>query len=466
MKQIILLLCLAALSYSSQAEVNYFNKAVDCLSVDDIKAVQNHFTQFQQFTRGQSDKVCRDQLPEKWFEVIRSTLALQRLNVTDLLQRDLDDDFTRRPIGNKDWWTYYKERANQYVVEPSRCTNPNIVAYVFPFFRGSINLCPRFFEMDAGSQIETLMHEVRHFDGHPHVTCTQGNENGTRGACDSKIENGGSYAVSVQAGVELSYVNQLSDADRILSEAGAIYSINNKFNAKPKVKATNFIFAANQAGEVYRLPEFNTESAELVTTLPTASAVYGNGQQFTIFPLDVNENAYRISKDFTINAEAIGAFANQYNAENGLERAKYGPVAYYGDGAISKENSLFTFCGENAQGMTEFKFQNGDIKALPVLKDSEGEDKMFIMTASGDVYNFECNDKTGRLTSSLVSKNLPRNTNMAFTFDNKSAVVLTDGGMLKSYNMSTEAFEGELSSETDWVSVTPLKIYNVFDSVQ
>ncbi len=383
-----------ALTTSTASASNYFDKNETCLQTSDIKAIQGHFTQFKKYTTSGKSEVCKDDLGEKWFEIVRSTLAMQRLSVTDQLQRDQDDDLTLRPITEKDWWSYFTNRANSFVVEPSYCkTNENIVAYVQPWGgRDRINLCPRFFTMDTPSQIEVLMHEVRHFDGHSHVTCTQGNENGSSGACDQRITSGGSYAVSVQTNVELSFVDQLSYADRVLAESDAVYSINNKFNSLPTTKSTDFIYAANADGEIWRMPKGNEAKAELVTTLKDAANIYGNGSQFTVFPVDTNVDAYRTSRTFTTRASAIGAYANMYNASSAAERTEYGAINYYGVGAIVKNNELHTFCGEQASTLSAKSFDQGVIQTLATLKDDKGEDHMYILSSTGDLYDFKCND--------------------------------------------------------------------------
>jgi len=457
-------LAVMTLSTASAAS-NYFDKEENCLQVSDIKAIEAHFEQFQNFTKTSKSVVCRDEVGEKWFEVVRSTLAMQRLTVTDQLSRDVNDDLTLRPIGNNDWWSYYTNRADRFVIEPRRCnSDENVVAYVFPFIRGEINLCPRFFEMDSASQIEVLMHEVRHFDGHSHVTCTQGNEIGTRGACDDVIKSGGSYAVSVQANVELSFVDQLSVADRVLSESGAVYSINNKFNSLPTTKSTNYIYASNEAGQVWRMPESNPSAVELVTTLKDPAAIYSNGSQFTVFPKELDKEAYRISKTFKTRANAIGAYAVKYNESSAAERAEYGPISYFGVGSIVQDNKLNTFCGTQATSLSAKSFEFGEIQALPILKDKDGADHMYVLNTSGDMYDFKCNDASGRLTVESTSLTFPTDTVSAFAFDTKTAFVVSTDGTLKSYDLEREEFKAQISKSNDWISATPLKVYNVFDN--
>ncbi len=465
MNKVCLALGFLALATGSASASNYFDKEEACLQVSDIKNIEGHFKQFQDFTNTSAKEVCREEVGEKWFEVVRTVLAMERLQVTDELQTVEGDDLTLKPITEKDWWSYFTQRADRFVIEPSRCSaNENIVAFVFPFLRDQIYLCPRFFEMDSGSQIEVLMHEVRHFEGFSHVTCTQGNENGASGACDQKIATGGSYAVSVQAQVELSFVDQLNDADRILAESGAIYSVNNKFNSLPSVKYTNFVYASNGDGQVWRIPETDHTKAELVTTLKDASYIYGNGSQFTVFPKDASVDAYRTGKEFTSRAKSIGAYANMYNADSISQREEYSAINYYGVGSIVKSNELYTFCGEQATSLSAKSFDEGLIQALPVLKNDKDEDHMFILSDSGEMFDFTCDDKTGDLEITAVASTLPADTATAFAFDQETAYVVTKSGSLKTFNMKTGSYESNLSKDSNWLNATPLRIYDVFDN--
>lgn len=460
-------LAVVATASASASSYNYFDKEEKCLKVSDVQDIQDHFQQFQKYTTSGKGEICRDEVGEKWYEVVRTTLAMQRLNVTNAVQRDVNDDMTRKPLPNKNWWAYFTQRADSFVIEPSYCnTNANIVAYVNPWFKGRVNLCPQFFKMDPASQISTLMHEVRHFEGYSHVTCTQGNEMGSAGACDDKISTGGSYAVSAQADVELSFVKQLSEANRILSESSAIYTVNNKFNVLPIVKDTNYIYASNKDGEIWRMAEGNLSKPQLVTKLKDASYIYGNGSQFTVYPVDATVDAYRISKSYKQRAKSIGAYANMYNADNTADRKSYGAISYYGVGAIVKDNQLHTFCGTQATSLSAKSFDNGQVQALPVLKDAKDKDHMYILSTSGDMFDFTCNDKTGELSITSVASKLPADASTAFSFNTKTAYVVTTSGALKTYNMDTQSYENDLSTDSNWLNATSLSLYKVFDNDQ
>lgn len=463
MKNTLILLVLSLMVTPVWA-TNYFDKNETCLKTSDIEKIESHFTQFKNFSTG-AELICKGQgINDRWFEVVRTVLALQRLTVTDQLQTDNADDFTLRPIGQKDWWGYFTERADTFEIEPSHCnSNPNVVAFVYPFFKDKIYLCKRFFEMDPGSQIEVLMHEVRHFEGFAHLRCTQGNENGNEGACDGNIKTGGSYAVSVQASVELSYVAQLSDADRVLSESSAIYSINNKFNSLPTVKSSNYIYMANEAGEIHRAPVAKLAKTEFVAQMKSPAKIYGNGSQLTIFPLDTTKPAYRVSKDHKVEATSLGAFAVQYNAENEFERSLYQAVNYYGSGGIAKEETIYAFCGEAASTLSAYEFPAGRVQSMLNLKINSDVDATYILSESGEVYDLKCNDRSGKMSSTLTKVTLPRNTVAGFSVDQDSAYVLNDAGELSLVNLKTDRVSATALPADSWISATPIKVYNIFE---
>lgn len=461
----LLLLCATLLTSLSAQANNYFNKEEKCLRVEDVQAVQGHFRQFRPFTASGKGEICRGQgIDDKWFEVLRSVLALQRLSVNGAIVRDEQDDLTRRPIQEKDWWGYFTQRANDFVILPSYCaSNPGVVAFVYSFRRGQINLCQQFFDMDPGAQIEVLMHEVRHFDGHPHVTCTQGNEAGTPGACDDVITRGGSYAVSVQVSVELAFVEQLSLDDRTLAEASATYSVNNKFNSRTQVKVRDYIYLANEAGELHRADLAKLPRTELVAKLASPARVFGNGSQLTIFPLDLSQKAYRRSRDLKVKVQSLGAFANLYNAKAPEARESMAAINYLGFGAISENDVIHAFCGTSATGLSQHRVGHGPVKALLNLMPRSTEVENVVVTDAGEALLLSCDQASGVMSTKPTALPLPRDVVAGFSVVPGEAFVLTERGELLSVNLKTGELVQLLSGGKAWVSATPLRVHTLFE---
>ena len=464
MKAVVLFaLCLLALTEAKAS--NYFNKQEKCLRLSDVQAVQGHFKQFRSFTSSGRAQICRGEgIDEKWFEVLRSVLALQRLSVNGAIVRDEQDDLTRRPIQEKDWWGYFTQRANDFVILPAYCaSNPGTVAFVYPFRRGQINLCQQFFDMDSGAQIEVLMHEVRHFDGHPHVTCSQGNEAGTPGACDDTILRGGSYAVSVQVSVELAFVDQLGLDDRALAEASATYSVSNKFNAPTQVKVREYIYLANQQGELHRADLAKLPRTEFVARLPVPARVLSNGSQLTMFPLELGEKAYRTSRDLKVKVPGLGAFANLYNAKAPQERAAFSAVNYLGFGAIAENDTVHAFCGRSASGLAQHRVSAGPVKALMNLMPRNSDVENVIMTDSGEVLRLTCDQNSGAMSTRPFVLPLPRDLVAGFSVVPGEAFGLTEGGELLHINLKSGELTQVLKANGQWVSATPLRVHTLFE---
>lgn len=463
--KLLLLLCATLLTSVSAQATNYFNKEEKCLQVEDVQAVQGHFRQFRTFTASGTGEICRGEgIDDTWFEVLRSVLALQRLSVNGTIVRDEQDDLTRRPIQEKDWWGYFTQRANDFVILPAYCdSNPGVVAFVYSFRRGQINLCQRFFEMDPGAQIEVLMHEVRHFDGHPHVTCTQGNEAGTPGACDDVITRGGSYAVSVQVSVELAFVDQLSLDDRALAEASATYSVSNKFNTRTKVKVREYIYLANEAGELHRADLTKLPRTEFVAKLAAPARVLSNGSQLTIFPLDSAQAAYRRSRDLTVNVQGLGAFANLYNAKSPQEREAMGAANYLGFGGITENDVIHAFCGKSATGLSQHRVAQGPVKALLNLMPRSTDVENVVVTDAGEALLLTCNQDTGAMRTTPTSLPLPRDVVSGFSVTPGEAFVLTERGELLSVNLKSGELVQIRTGKKAWVSATPLTVHTLFE---
>ena len=164
--------------------------AEECISRSQLQELSEDFDQFDKFLNSSRSQqtFCSEDLGENFYK-LANTLLLLKYATPNEPEVDEADALTYKAIQKKDWWAYFTKRTQIFRDEASCGTG--VVAYVYPFNRGTIHLCPPFFRQTPSDQASTLMHEVRHFDGHGHVTCTRGNEEGNRGACDEKITSRG-----------------------------------------------------------------------------------------------------------------------------------------------------------------------------------------------------------------------------------------------------------------------------------
>lgn len=449
---------------------NFFDKKENCLKKSDIKSIESHFLQFKMFTKGSSDDVCIGKgIDRESFEIVRTVLAIKSISSESVYERDVDDDFTLRPIKEKNWWKYLTDRSNRFILNPSYCNNdPSWIAYVNNGIRGAINLCPPFFKKDAADQIAIMLHEVRHFDGHDHVTCTQGEGNGVRSACDNNIQDGGSYAVEVQVLVKLSELKELTKEDRALSESSAIYQVNNRFNSRPRVKVSDYIYLSNSQGEIHRASLDNLSRPVHVATLNSPAKVFSYlDNQFTIFPLDTSEDAYRVTSDLKSKKSSIGLLARQYNKDNKNERLHYSGVNYGGYIGILKNDVFYTWSCEDKE-FTEsvaYRFNVGNLISIFNFKDGTTEDETFILSETGDVYSVKCDEVISKIVLSKKDYTLPTDIVSGFSIQQDSAFILNQRGELLNLNLKTKEISPTSLPTGDWISATPLRRYKIFESV-
>jgi hypothetical protein len=412
-----------------------YAQSEQCISEKDFKEVAKNFTQYNRYLSSKT-QYCASDMDEQWFKVAQS-LVLLKNSTPDEPALDIDDALTYKAITEKDWWSYFTKRAQSFKVDKN--CQEGVVAYVYGggYGRGNINVCEMFFDISISSQASTMMHEVRHFDGHRHVTCRQGNEEGSRGACDTIISGRGSYAISVQTIVALARSKQTAPSEKGSLEAEAVYMAFNKFNEVPKVKLEDAMILSNDSGEVYRwVPGQN---AKLIKTLKDPSIVTVSGGNLTIYPTDASIDAYRMDGQLTARVANPGLYAKSYNGESNLEREKYKTIAYLGTGGLLKDNTLLTLCSNSSSDFgkdnLDSRGQFSRIISLPV-QGSAVEQESFLLNSNGSLLPYKC--AGGSSSNGVV---------MGLNTANRT--------------LTTKALNLPIDNK-DWISATPLSKAEVF----
>lgn len=392
--------------------------AQDCVSRVDVEEMAEHFTQFKPLLNSNLDKFCENDIDAKSFTIIKSAATLKNINPKkpELNEKDA---FTLQAINEKDWWSYYTERSHTFRVD-NDCPE-FVVAYVNPFFLpGIVNLCTPFFESELLSQVATLMHEVRHFDGHGHVTCTRGNEEGSRGACDNKITNRGSYAISVQTLVSLARSENLDPREKVIAESRAVYTGFNKFNELPKFGLNDYLYLSNNEGEVFEwLHNFKSTDLDRIGVLEAPAKIEAGFSGVTLYPLDPAQDAYRLDNNYDQNISSIGLYAEYYNALDVDERAKVLDVSYDTDGGILRENMFVSLC--DGQNMLETDLTGiGSFDSLIGIRDTEDVtvSNNHLVSSEGDIYSVVCPERDSGSAEPIIN-----NTGMNIVLENGLKIV-------------------------------------------
>lgn len=434
-----------------------------CISDVDIKEIAKYFTQYQSLITNQKE-YCESDLGKQNYQVLRSLATLKNITPQEPVV-DANDAFTYKAIQEKNWWEYFIQRADQISL-PSKCQE-NVVAYVMQFFPGNINLCPLFFESNVTSQASVMLHEVRHFDGFSHVTCTRGSSKGDAGACDVDILDKGSYAVTAQTTVAMSFAKDISESERSLLQSEAIFTVFNRFNKLPKVKVTGALLLSDKNGDVYNW-DLENNTIDLLGKLNEPAKVYVSYSNLTIYPTNLTD-AYRKDQKLIENVTAIGMYANQYNSESQTERLKYTSISYLGTGGLLKANSLMGVCTD--------KLFNKDLSSVgnfqKIINLSEdvvdAEIKSYLLAQNGQLFSYECiqgaNDVKITAAPLKVSATLQQNIDQILSLSGQNFALLKDGRLIEVAQNGQEIVDKQTQlplAQNDWLSVTPISRPEIF----
>lgn len=447
---------------SSSWAVNYFDENETCLLRSDLQRIEKNFKQFENLSKINKPLICvGKEVNKTWFMVARSLLILESLKQAPAVKKDAKDHFTISPIREKNWWEYLTKRANQFVFHSEYCdNNPHVMAFVRYNKPKIINLCNKFFEESLTSQVSILMHEVRHFDGHSHMTCSRGSEKGVEGACDKKITDGGSYAVSIQTNVGLSKINKISTEERALLESMSIYYMDNKFNAKPTTKVNEMIYLSHANKKIYKANLKDLSKLMYVTELKSPAKIYSNISVMTLFPLNAAEPAYRVNANFTQKMKELGGFAIKYNLDSEKDRELYTDFNYSDNGFFMKDNQLYYFCGANE--LQKDSYNNLNAKAFATFHDGK-ELKNYIQAGSGNLYVFSCDLVKNKALLMPTEYNLPVSIAGSVGTESGQNFILTDKGQFFKINIKTRELLNTKLPEGDWISVTSRNEYVIFE---
>ncbi len=436
-----------------------------CFSKGEVEELSQSFTQLKPFL-GTRDEVCNSELGDQWTKVIESLLDLKKLNLTKETPYHTKDDFSFKAISDGGWWDYFTNRANQFVLHGSMCRT-GAVAYVHPFFEGVIHLCPPYYEQDRIGRAEVLLHEVRHFDGHGHVTCSRGPDMGIQGACDTALEEKGSYAVSMQANLAMGLRGQnFSEAERALGRASALYLLHARFNKETDVKIRESLYLENEQGEIFEWDPDSPAQPRFITKLKSPAKFYTSSLDTILYPLDQTP-AYRMTEDFTYPAHALGMFADAYNKVSTDERRNFKAHNYGEKGGYLSHEGYTSLCQREISVVKNSNLPEQMINIFNL--DENGEYAGVLVGASGRLYSPEC-ERTGHMKitplDSYVSRNIYRVVRLR---DNR--IALSDSGGLftvvhqgNQFSLHEEIKISELKQ--NWIEIALRSMPYLFDEVR
>lgn len=257
--------------------------ASDCVPQSEMAEIAGHFPQFRNLA---NKDFCYDGGQDS--HLISGIEFMRKTQFSKGMARSSDELFSGTFAS--DWWGYFIGRISNFQVD-TNCPK-GVAAYVMGFGGDTMYVCSaaltdNFTSLDLAS---VFMHEARHMDGFPHITCSHGARQGLPGACDSRISDAGSYAVTVETYAQLAkYATDVHPALKAYARSAAVIYADEAFENPVQIKRKERFLVMTNDRSIRKLNLDGT--SQVLGTAPELGHVVMRGQHMILFPDDVNNRA-------------------------------------------------------------------------------------------------------------------------------------------------------------------------------
>jgi len=399
MKNSFLKLVFAAAALLLTASASY---AQDCIAQKDIQDISKHFTQFSNIS---GKDLCNDN-SQTW-HLLSTLMFMKRTAFEPNMNNSGDELFTGR--FSSDWYQYFIGRINEIEVVP-QCEK-GVGAYVWMFGDKTMYVCPlalttAFTSLDLAS---IFMHEARHIDGYPHTTCTQGPRAGLQGACDKRISDGGSYAVSVETYAQLAkYAKALHPALKAYSRASAVVFADEAFEVPVRIDRDEKLMVLTDDLKFQTL-DLQTQKLTELGQSPLAGRIFKKAQLMILLPENRSEKArYVFANNEGEISNIPGEMMEDYNAQTPAVRENLMDV-FHGAQMTARlyQNKVTFTCDPKSKDTQDIQIASGSAgtKAVGIIYpngyDRAAKTGHFVMD-SGDVFEMGCQNKKAYVRASAL----------------------------------------------------------------
>ncbi|MEQ1722830.1 MAG: hypothetical protein ABL930_06610 [Pseudobdellovibrio sp.] len=392
----ILLSVLAFASISTaQSDIN---TGTDCISQQEMKTIASHFTQFANL----ANKEFCDDNSQTW-HLLSSIMFMRQTQFAQTMPVSKDELFSGKFA--KSWYDYFIGRINDLEVV-NDCPK-GVIAYVY-MFGNTMYTCPAalttsFSSLDRAS---VMMHEARHIDGFPHITCTKGARKGIQGACDKKIADGGSYAVTVETYAQLAkYAEGVHPAMKAYARSSAVIYADEAFEAPVKINRSENLLVLTNSLEFHSLNVVKNEIKKL-GQVSAVGRIVKRGQHMIIFPTDKTLKAqYVFSNNEGEISQSPSDFITEYNAQTPALKANLVDLHIGAQWSARVYRNKVTFiCDPKSAAMQDLALPNGLTAASLVYPDGYARDKYTanLVAESGDMFELGCVNKQASLKPAVA----------------------------------------------------------------
>jgi hypothetical protein len=431
--------------------------SADCVSKAEMTEIASHFTQFSELAK---KDFCFDGTQTS--NLISAIMFMRKTPFAADMKKSSDELFSGRFASG--WYNYYIGRINDITVQSS-CPK-GVAAYVMAFGGRTMYVCPalltdNFSSLDRAS---VMMHEARHIDGFPHMMCSHGAREGIQGACDNKISDGGSYAVTVETYAQLAkYATDLNPALKAYARSSAVIYADEAFETPARVDRSSQLLVMSQSGELSGLT-IGSNTLEPLGKSPALGHIVMRAQHMVLFPEDRTLPAnFLFVNNAGLISQSAGDAAMEYNGMTPAQRADYVDLHIGAQwfAKIYKTKIAFS-CSATANALSEITFPG--VNAVGIL-DLNGYDRTlkidYVMTDSGKLFEFGCTENS---TSFLRPSNvvLDQKFKRVHKVDNTIIGLTNDGHLFKLENGKSTAIPTSIDGQI--YEIAPRQTFNFFDA--
>lgn len=390
-------LVLAFAGLTAHAQVDQTVAADGCISQADMQDIARSFRQFNGLA---NREYCYDGSETSY--LLSGIMFMRNTQFSSTMPKSSDELFSGRFASA--WWTYFIGRIDEFQVESS-CPK-GVVAYVY-MFGNTMYVCPSALTpaMSSLDLASVFMHEARHIDGFPHTTCRNGPRAGMQGACDTRISEGGSYAVTVETYAQIAkYATAVHPALRSYAKASSVVYADEAFDSPVRIDRVNtFVALTNDL----KFHEFTVSGSNVTIkalgSAPALGHMVRRAQYLVFYPEDKNlTSGFLFLNDEGTIAQTAGDVSNEYNNSTPALRAEW--VDMYLGGtwhAKVKRTEVIFGCEARSTTLTTLS-TNGETPVAVIYPN--GYDRVQrsnqVLMASGKVFDMGCNGNSAFLRES------------------------------------------------------------------
>lgn len=432
----------AAPTVDDAANVAVPSPTKNCYPQSEMAAIARDFPQFRNISGAE---YCHD--GSQTANLIESLMFMRKTRFENNMPNSSDELFSGRFA--RDWYGYFEGRITDINIQTS-CPK-GVGAYVY-MWGSTMYTCPMLLSANftALDRASVMMHEARHIDGFPHVTCRQGPRQGLQGACDGKIADGGSYAVSVETYAQIArYAPDVHPALRAYARSSAVTYADEAFDSPVKVdREAKFIIMTRDLGFHSVDPTRGFASQKLGQT-PELGRIIMRAKHMVLFPENKSSNArYVFSENEGDIAQQAGDFAVEYNSSPVAERARLVDIHLSGQWSAKVYNDRVKFACDPRSEATSEVAVTGDVPQTLVYPTGydRGATVVQLQMRSGKVFDLKCQGGRGQIAASAVT--LDRVYKKLYRSGAETLGLGLDGGLYRVQNgrstSITTPFDGQI----------------------